>query len=359
MKIATEDFARMASACARIADAKNPVPAFRNVLLSATDGRLTVTASNGEYWLTLHSPCEGDLAPTLAPADKLADAAGKMKADTLDIDLDGSALTIKAKGSRRKLQVSAGDAFPALERFDGTCLLIDAKRLVECFAFAGPFADTDAKTRANMCGINLQSRDGKLCLAATDGDAIAMIEYGEAPDIEPVTVPVTFAREAERLGMGDSTTLLIGKRKVALQWPEGELVAPLVEGKFPAYMQAVPIDPPIAVTAQADDLASAASGTKGFGNAAGKFGAALAISPDDSGVTIQARTGEGEAVDTVAADVTGNLPPFGLSSAYLERTCKAFAGERLSLLITEAVKPILARVGDGMDRFAIIMPRRI
>lgn len=359
MKIATEDFARMASACARIADGKHAVPAFRNVRLQAVDGRLTATASNGEYWLTLHSPCEGDLAPTLAPADKLADAVAKMKADTLDVDLDGSSLTIKAKGSRRKLQVAAGDTFPALEPFDGTRLSINAKRLVECFAFAGPFADTDVKTRANMCGINMQSRDGKLCLAATDGSAIAAIEYGEAQEIASATVPVTFAREADKLGMAGEAAMLIGGRKVALQWPEGELVAPLVEGRFPDYMKAVPVNPPISITAQADDLASAAIGVKGFGIATGKFGAGLVIAPDEVGVTIQARTGEGEAVDSVAADIVGDAPPFGLSSTYVERACRAFASERLSLLIVDAINPIIARVGEDMDRFVIIVPRRI
>lgn len=218
MKLATEDFARITAACARIADERHAVPAFRNVHLSASDGMLTAMASNGEYWLTLRAPCDGDLPTILAPAGKLSDAVGKLVADNVDVTVDDAALHIKAKGSKRKLQAMASDAFPQPDVDRGESLAVDVARLLECFAFCVPFANDD-QTQPSLNGVHLSVRDGQLRAAATDGNAVVECVYGDAADIEPATVPTGFATEIGKLGIATDAMLVFSERKVRIECP--------------------------------------------------------------------------------------------------------------------------------------------
>jgi DNA polymerase III sliding clamp (beta) subunit (PCNA family) len=360
MKIAREDLTRLTAACARIADSKHAVPAYRMTRLSGTEGVLTLAATDGEYWLTLHAPCDGDLPPILAPASRLAETVAKLTADTLDLAQEADSLIIKAKGSRRKMAVLPADSFPVPPVDEVEPIALDAARLIEGLAFCAPWASNDTTTQAYLCGVNLGNRDGRLFLAATDGQAVVEFDYGETPATLTATVPTGFVVEAGKFGLIGDVTLGIGERKVSLSWPEGELLAPRIEQAFADYRRIVPNSVPTGLTAPAGDIATAVAGVRGFGGDGGKFGAPIRIEATQGDVEFSAHSAEGEASDTLACNIVDDIPPvFGVSSAYLERAMRGFGNCEVTIGVTSATTPLLITSAALPDRLAVIMPRRI
>ena len=358
MKITIEEFRRVIVACERISSDKG-APVFRNIKLSASNGVLTASSSNADYWLTLTAQCEGDFGECLAPADKLLEAAAKLNADTIDIQSSDGALTIKAGRSRRKIQTESAAHWIEAPEANADPVSISAATLIAGFDLCQPFASTEFLTRGNLCGVNMNTRDGRLYFAATDGNAAVEYDAGKM-DIElDATAPSGLAMEIVKLGLTGELQIAIGERKIVVNWDGGELVSPVIDGKFVEYRRIISADSGNTLTVNADEIASAIRGVSGFGLKDGRFGSAVAFEASGEELAIMCRSSTGEATDTVPCAIAGDIPRLGLSSVYMAKACKFFADGDMIIDAVDASKPIKITSGHHSDRLAMIMPRSV
>lgn len=348
MKIATEDFNRLASAAASVADDKAPNPIARMVRLEAIDGALTARATDMAYWLSLRAPCDGGLAPVLVSASKLADVVGKLKADTIEVAIDADGLHIKAKGSKRKLAVHPSDAFPMLPPVGGEPMTLDGGRFKECLAFCMPFADPG---RTPYDGVNLSGN----AFAATDGKTMARIEYGKGLDAQSAIFPVALIKAIDKIAPDGELTVRVDRTKASVAWAEGELSGPMIEGTFPDVSRIVPTDADATVTVPTPLLAGAVASVRALGDGR----ACIALSIEASGLTVAARSADGEATDNIPCTVAGDDRIVGVNAAYLDRVCKGFGKSDLIIGVRGESDAMKFTSDEHADRLAVVMPMRI
>ena len=357
MKIAIEEFRNAVTACERISSGKS-APVYRMIRLEADAGKLSAQASDGDYWLSLTVACEGDLEAVLVPADKLLEAATKLTADTVDIQAKDGSVVIKAGRSRRTIQTEPAKNWIAAPAVEAESIAMDAERLAQGFGLCAPFA-SDNIAQAHLNGVRVHSDAGNLYFAATNGNSLAEYKAGETENELAVTVPTQLASEVVKLGLTGEIGMRIGSRKIALDWHGGQLLAPIVEGNFVEYRRVIPADTNATVSADADSIAHAVRGVSGFGTKDKDMGAGVALEADGESLTLTSRSATGEAVDVVECKTEGDVPRFGISSAYMARACKFFAGADMAMGLTDAMSPIKLTSETHPDRVAVIMPRRI
>lgn len=359
MKIEINEFRRVVTACERISSGKS-APVFRMIRLEANAGKMTAMASDSEYWLTLSVACDGDLAATLVPADKLMEAATKLTADTLDVTAGEGNVLIKAGRSRRTIQTEKADSFIMPPAVDAEPLTMDAERLVTGFDLCHPFAATDYTTKGYLCGVRVHSDGGNLYFAATDGNGVVEYRAGETDNDIAVTVPSGLASEVVKLGLSGEIGFAIGERKIKLDWQGGQLLAPVVEGNFVPYRKIVEAaNGNASVTADADSVGQSVRGVSGFGTKDSALGSGIAFAIEGEHLTLTARSHTGEAVDSIPCETAGDVPRFGMSSAYMAKACKFFADGDMRFQVSDANSPVKLTSETHADRVAVIMPRRI
>lgn len=359
MNITKQDFARLASAAASIAESNHPVPVMRMARLEAAGGALTIGASDMQIWLSLSCPCEGDLPPLLVPADKLADCVSKLTADIIAVSVEGDALIIKAKGSKRKLATLPATGFPDMPAIEGAGIEFATGRFREGVAFTASSVSTDA-ARLYMNGIRIRrNEDGLISFVGTDAGMMAQFDYGASEADIGVTIAPAFAKSVSDMIDADTFALATDERRVSATWPGGSIVAMKVEGDFPDTDRIIPQAPPISASLQADDLLRASAGVQSLAEAtAGKGVKKIAVAIGGNAVELSTRSAAGEASDTVEAATDGEVT-FGVSSVYLDRVAKALAKSSVQIGASAPEAPLLFTSDELADRFAVVMPMKI
>lgn len=111
MTVNTKSLRAALSACSQAADRKITLPILSCAKLEAIAGRLTVQSSNLDVWVERHLDCEGDLAPVAVNLKLLQQALEWIKADNLELSVDGK-LVIKVGKCVTKLAFHPAVEFP-------------------------------------------------------------------------------------------------------------------------------------------------------------------------------------------------------------------------------------------------------
>jgi len=238
-----------------VAEKRNTIPILANVLISAKDGTLSLTATDMEIAVveTVAASVSRDGATT-APAATLYEIARKLP-DGAEIELDhpgGDAqLALRAGRYATSLVVLSTDDFPSMtagqlpHRFSLPSLtlkgLIDRTR----------FAISTEETRYYLNGIYLHVVDGEagrmLRAVATDGHRLARVEEPlpeGAGGIPGVIIPRKTIAELRKLLDEGGDDVEIGLSDTRIQFTVGTvtLTSKLIDGTFPEYDRVIPRD---------------------------------------------------------------------------------------------------------------------
>src|SRR6202008_1026205 len=115
-QIARDALLKPLQAVSGIVERRHTLPILANVLLEQKDGQLSVTATDLEMQITAVSELAGkDGQGTTIGARKLQDLLRALPADaTLNFDVTGSKMTVKAGRSRFNLQTLAAADYPRI-----------------------------------------------------------------------------------------------------------------------------------------------------------------------------------------------------------------------------------------------------
>ena len=180
----------------RVTDPKASLPILSHVLLQATAGVLTVTASCLERTLSCHLPAEGDIH-TCLPAKMLGVLiVPEGKGDAGDViieDGDGSC-SISVEGLASKIAAMSPDDFP--EQADRAWSLVamgQTAAFAEALAFVLPAVSQD-EGRPHLNGVQFESDR----LIATDGHRLHLTPSPVAI-AEPLLVSLEAAQTLKRI----------------------------------------------------------------------------------------------------------------------------------------------------------------
>lgn len=252
-----------------VADRSASIPMLGNILLSAKDGVLTLTATDLVLWGSDEVECDvGEAGASTVSADRLRQFVEGLPAGgqlALETEPGGGRLAVRCGRARCLLPtLPAGDfpGAPAMEPVaSGSLPAGMLRRIFERTLYAV----STLQTKPAMCGVHLhivKGDDGeKLRAAATDGMSLAYAEC-TAPEglaaMPGVTIPAGAVVEFLRLldGGGD-VQVSVQEGRLQLACGAATIVTKLIDFEYPNYPRVIPTGQPHTLTVGREGLEQA------------------------------------------------------------------------------------------------------
>jgi DNA polymerase-3 subunit beta len=345
-----------------VVERRQTMPILANLLLSADQGKLAVTATDLEVELVASAAIKsGSDARLTVPGRKLLDICRSLPPDvTLTFSQDGDKLTVKAGKSRFVLATLPAADFPVIDELAQqqtlTLAQADLRRLLDKTHFS--MAQQDVRYYLN--GMLLETDGKMLRTVATDGHRLALCEM-DLPSKsagQQVIIPRKGVLELQRLlGTEGDVQITIGSNHIRAQIGDVRFTSKLIDGRFPEYGRVIPSAPPKAVVADREMLRAALQRTAILANEKYR-GIRLALKKNS--MTLQAHNPEQEeAEEQVEVAYKGDELEVGFNVGYLLDALSAVDGTEVEIGVSDGNSSCLVRAPGATSARYVVMPMRL
>ncbi|HXQ30722.1 MAG TPA: DNA polymerase III subunit beta [Steroidobacteraceae bacterium] len=345
-----------------VVERRQTMPILANVLLSAKNGLLTVTATDLEVELVAGAEVTVQQAGDITvPGRKLLDIVRALPDKAaVTFTLTGDKASLKAGKSRFTLTTLPAGDFPSIEEINPQ-LSFDVeqaalKRLIDKTHFS--MAQQDVRYYLN--GMLLESDGKALRTVATDGHRLALceMELKTKSGTQQVIVPRKGILELQRLlGAEGPVAVQVGSNHVRITLGAIRFTSKLIDGRFPEYNRVIPANPGRIVKADREALRRALQRTAILSNEKYR-GIRLALRQNL--LVLSAHNPEQEeAEEEVEVSYEGEEFEVGFNVNYLLDALAAVDGAEVEVGLTDANSSCLVRApGGGTSRY-VVMPMRL
>ena len=346
-----------------VVERRQTMPILSNILLTANDNKLTMTATDlevelrAEIELEVSSPGE-----ITVPGRKLHEIFRALPDGVqVDFGLSGDRVTINAGRSRFKLSTLRAGDFPMVDEVAAQQTLrlnrLELRHLLEQTQFSMAHQDV----RYYLNGLLFEVEGKTLRSVATDGHRLALAELEMAESAqrnEQIIVPRKGVLELQRLLDGDGEVeLTLAANHVRAQLDSIRFTSKLIDGKFPDYGRVVPAEPPNIVKADRNLLRHALQRAAILSNEKYR-GVRLALA--ENNVIIQANNPEQEeAEESVEVEYSGEEMEIGFNVTYLLDALSAVSEEQVELGLGDTNSSCLIRAPGSVNSKFVVMPMRL
>ena len=345
-----------------VVERRQTMPILANVLLSAKNGRLAITATDLEVELVAGTDVTVQQAGDITvPGRKFLDIIRALPDKvTVTFAIDGDKASVKAGKSRFTLVTLPASDFPSIEEINPQLSFnveqTALKRLIDKTHFS--MAQQDVRYYLN--GMLLESDGKSLRTVATDGHRLALceMELATKSGMQQVIVPRKGVLELQRLlGTDGPVAVQIGSNHIRLTLGEIRFTSKLIDGRFPEYGRVIPANPGRIVKADREALRRALQRTAILSNEKYR-GIRLALRQNMLVLTAHNPEQE-EAEEEVEVVYQGEEFEVGFNVNYLLDALAAIDGAEVELGLTDANSSCLVRApGGGAGRY-VVMPMRL
>ncbi|HWH23544.1 MAG TPA: DNA polymerase III subunit beta [Candidatus Limnocylindria bacterium] len=366
LSVMQENLARGLGVVSRAVSTRNTLPVLANVLLRTEDAGLKLTATNLEIGITAWVPGKIDSEGSITvPARLLADIVNGLPAgERVDLELDGTALHVRAGRYKTHLRGIDAEEFPVIpsagERPTTRLKQAELRRALSQVVFAAA-AD---EARPILTGVLTHLSGEQLTLAAADNYRIAVGHVTMLDPVEDTSLVVPARSYAELMRVltdsDDPVELMLtsSKNQILFHLEGIDMVSRLIDGQFPNYQQVLPTAHTTRAVVEREELLKAVRLSAFIASSAANV-VKLRVGDDGAGtVTIAAAADVGDAQGEVEAQIEGEGVQIAFNARYLQEALQNLDYEQLALEFSGPLSPgVLKPTGD--DGYVhVIMPVR-
>ncbi len=358
LQVTQENLNKALGTVARVANTRGTLPVLANVLIKTVGGRLSIAATNLDIAITHYIGAKvADEGAITVPARLMQDFVSSLPTGVIDLKLDDYKLNISTDQYQSVINGVSAEEFPVMPAITkGKTWTVPAAELKKSLQQVVIAASTD-EARPVLTGVYLHTSEGKLYMAATDSYRLAEKELSKLKDEVNLLVPVTAMQDLLRIvsDAEESVEVTSDEQQVLFRVGDVELVARLIEGKYPDYRKLIPQKFETTAVLKRADLLNAAKVSSLFAReSAGSI--TLNVDEGDQELSIRSVASQlGENTATAAAKVTGG-GSITLNSRYLLDALHALSGEEVSFGFNGKLEPSVLRDPGAADYVHIIMP---
>ncbi len=323
-----ENLVRGLSTVSKAVATRGSLPVLSNVLISAVDGRVKLSATKLETsittWIGASVEEEGEVT---VPSKVFHEFVSNIPPSTISIQGEGAILKVTSdKVSSKFVGIDASE-FPNIStEANEVHLTIDPKVFSDA-VMETAFASAADETRPILTGVLITGNESDLYLVGVDGfrlaERVVSTDSGKITKEFSAVVPAKILLEVARLtsSMKEPLEVSVNKDGTLAVFKSGDIVVSsrVLDGDFPAYKSLIPAAETrtVKVKMLSKDLASALKLANVFAKdmvTVVKF----KIVPDDAAVYILSSNSEvGENSAKIDADVTGENLEIAFNSKYI------------------------------------------
>jgi DNA polymerase III subunit beta len=357
-------FAREVSFAQEIIASKNALSIMSNVLLEATDGSLSLKATDIKVSFETAIPVDTEEAGTITVfCDKLSGILSTIPEGDICIEQDDSKVIVKPtfKKVRFQLKTISSEKFPELpEAEDNNFFSVPAGEFKEMISQT-IFAVSDDETRYFMNGVYMEKNEEGLVLVATDGRRLSYSKKmfdGKIPDFKAIIVPPKVLglvlKHAPDEGL---LSIAVTEKSIFFRFGSYKISSVLIEGQFPNYKKVIPESQKNSIQLKRSDLLDALKRVAIFVEQKSRrtfFAVSegmIVLSSEESDL--------GTAREEIPCDYSGPEATIALNYRYIEDPLRVMDVENISIEFTEANRAITVSPNPSTDYFHVIMPMQI
>jgi len=361
LQVTQENLNRALGTVARTANSRNALPILANILLKTVNNRLSLAATNLDIAITDYIGAkvtqEGSIT---VPARLMQDFVGSLPAGVINLELEDNKLRISAEHYKSVINGIPADDFPVMPAIEGgNSWKIPGAKLKKALQQVA-FAASNDESRPVLTGVYLHTVEGRLYMAATDSYRLAEKDLGKLnigdQDFH-LLIPVSAMQDLQRIvsDFSDDVEVTHDDQQILFRVGDVDLVARLIEGKYPDYRKLIPANFHTTAQLKRSDFVNVTKVSSLF---ARESAGSVTINVDDTAKelsihAIASQLGENDAAAT--ADVTGG-GSITLNSRYLLDGLNAFGGEAVQFCFNGKLEATLLQDLTVDDYIHIIMP---
>jgi DNA polymerase-3 subunit beta len=358
LQVTQENLNKALGMVARVANTRGTLPVLANVLIKTVSGRLSIAATNLDIAITHYIGAKvAEEGAITVPARLMQDFVSSLPAGVIDLKLDDYKLNIATDQYQSVINGVSAEEFPVMPAItQGKSWTVPANELKKSLQQVVIAASGD-EARPVLTGVYLHTSDGKLYMAATDSYRLAEKELSKLKEEVDLLVPVTAMQDLLRIvnDTEDDVTVTSDEQQVLFQVGDVELVARLIEGKYPDYRKLVPQKFETTAVLKRADLLNAAKISSLF---ARESAGSITLNVDETTQELSIRSVAsqlGENTAKAAAKVTGG-GSITLNSRYLLDALHVLSGDEVSFCFNGKLEPSVLKDPGSSDYLHIIMP---
>ena len=358
LQVTQENLNKALGMVARVANTRGTLPVLANVLIKTVSGRLSIAATNLDIAITHYIGAKvSEEGAITVPARLMQDFVSSLPAGVIDLKLDDYKLNIATDQYQSVINGVSAEEFPVMPAItQGKSWTVPANELKKSLQQVVIAASGD-EARPVLTGVYLHTSDGKLYMAATDSYRLAEKELSKLKEEVDLLVPVTAMQDLLRIvnDTDDDVTVTSDEQQVLFQVGDVELVARLIEGKYPDYRKLVPQKFETTAVLKRADLLNAAKISSLF---ARESAGSITLNVDETTQELSIRSVAsqlGENTAKAAAKVTGG-GSITLNSRYLLDALHVLSGDEVSFCFNGKLEPSVLKDPGSSDYLHIIMP---
>src|SRR5687768_9519736 len=358
LQVTQENLNKALSTVARVANTRGTLPVLANVLIKTVNGRLSIAATNLDIAITHYIGAKvAEEGSITVPARLMQDFVGSLPSDVININLDEHKLHIATEQYQSVINGVAADEFPVMPAIDGGKSWTVNSQILKKSLQQVVMAASNDEARPVLTGILVHTNEGKLYMAATDSYRLAEKQLGDNAEQIELLVPVSAMQDLLRIVSDHEgeVTITSDDQQVLFQTGDVELVARLIEGKYPDYRKLVPASFETTATLKRADLLNVTKVSSLF---ARESAGSITIHVDEATQSVSIRSvasqlGENTAKADAKVVGTGVIT---LNSRYLLDALHALNGEEVAFLFNGKLEPVVLKDPKEGDYLHLIMP---
>src|SRR5215469_17333454 len=358
LQVTQENLNRALGTVARVANTRNALPILANILVKTTNNRLSVSATNLDIAITHYIGAKvGVEGSVTVPARLMQDFVSSLPAGVIDLELDENKLHITTDQYKSVVNGIAADDFPVMPAIEGgTSWTISGPTLKKGLQQVAMAASSD-ESRPVLTGVLMQTVDGHLYMAATDSYRLAEKNLGPNKETVQLLVPVTAMQDLLRIvsDFEDEVKVTHDDQQVLFQVGDVDLVARLIDGKYPDYRKLIPQKFEVEAKLKRGDLVNVTKVSSLF---ARESAGSVTIQVDEvaGNISIHSIASQlGENTATAEGKIVGS-GSITLNSRYLLDALHAFSGDDVNFCFNGKLEPTLLKDPANDNYVHIIMP---
>lgn len=358
LQVTQENLNKALGMVARVANTRGTLPVLANVLIKTVNNRLSIAATNLDIAITHYIGAKvAEEGAITVPARLMQDFVSSLPAGVIDLKLDDYKLNIATDQYQSVINGVAADEFPVMPAItQGKTWNVPAHELKKSLQQVVIAASGD-EARPVLTGVYLHTTDGKLYMAATDSYRLAEKELSKVKEEVNLLVPVSAMQDLLRIvgDAEDEVQVTSDDQQVLFRVGDVELVARLIEGKYPDYRKLIPQKFTTTATLKRADLLNATKVSSLFAReSAGSI--TLNVDEETQELSIRSVASQlGENTAKAAAKVIGG-GSITLNSRYLLDALHALSGDEVVFSFNGKLEPSVLKDPSANDYTHIIMP---
>ncbi|MCA9344678.1 DNA polymerase III subunit beta [Candidatus Saccharibacteria bacterium] len=358
LQVTQENLAKALNSVARVANTRGTLPILANVALKTVGTRLTIAATDLDIAITHYIGSKvSDEGSITVPAKLMQDFVNTLPSGVIELHLDDYKLNISTEQYKSVINGISAEEFPVMPDITGgkTWTIESAvfkKGLQQVLIAAG-----NDEARPVLTGLYLHSVDGELIMAATDSYRLAEKVLMKTSEDIDLLVPANAMQDLLRLIDDKEERIEITNDDQQVKFKVGdiELVARLIEGKYPEYQKLIPKEFKSSATLKRADLLNITKVSSLFAReSAGSI--TINLDSEEKKINIHSiasQLGENTAAADAKVSEDGDIT---LNSRYLLDALGVMNGDEISISFNGKLEPCVLSDAKAKDYTHVVMP---